>query len=917
MPNHLVIVESKAKAETIGKYLGSDYTVMASYGHVRDLPEKGLGIDVDNHFAVEWALPQDRAKKVVADIKRAMKGADTLYLATDEDREGESIAWHLLELLQPKGVEVHRMVFHEITEDAIREALANTRQIDMRLVEAADGRRIMDRLVGYLVSPVLWRRVPSARSAGRVQSPAVRLVVERERARMKFVAAQYCDLSAIMSAADGDDSRSFGARLVEIAGQPIATGKDFDADTGLLLESSKARQLNDAEADALVGALEGAAYTVISADTRPFTEKPKEPFRTSTLQQEAGNKLGFSAGRTMSIAQGLYERGFITYMRTDSANLSEQAITAARIQVEELYGKQFVPAEPRRYKSGRNAQEAHEAIRPSGERFRVPASVRSELSNDEMRLYELIWMRTLASQMENARGNTATLRIGAQAGDEAVVFRASGKTYSFLGFRAAYIDVSEDDPSAEEAEAVLPVLAVGDRVNCSVLEVSPHSTKPPARFTEASLVKELESRGIGRPSTYASIIDKISSTRGYVYKQGNALVPSWTAFAKTQCLESHFSNLVDYRFTATMEEVLDKVAAGEAEAEKWLDEFYFGRDTPGLKQLVSQENLDTIKMEVVNSIYIGDDSEGIPITIRVWKNGASLHRGEDEKCSMPEGVLPDDLTVERALEILAKGTIGPRELGIDPETGLTIIVLTGRFGPFVQVGILEPGTKSKEKPKRASLFDGMDPETITFEEALELLSLPRTVGEIDGEEVTAQSGRYGPYLKKGTDSRTIGSEAQLLTITIEEAAAIYSQPKQARGRISKPPLAALGAHPETGAPIVVKDGRFGPYITDGATNATVPRGIDPAEVTLETAVQLLAERAARVDSNPKRTIKKKAVKKKAVKKKAVKKAVKKKAVKKATKATTKDGAKKVAEKKPAGKVAKKTAPKLDAGPAED
>ena len=900
MPNHLVIVESKAKAETIGKYLGSDYTVMASYGHVRDLPEKGLGIDVDNHFAVEWAPPQDRAKKVVADIKRAMKGADTLYLATDEDREGESIAWHLLELLQPKGVEVHRMVFHEITEDAISEALANTRQIDMRLVEAADGRRIMDRLVGYLVSPVLWRRVPSARSAGRVQSPAVRLVVERERARMKFVAAQYCDLSAIMNAATGDDDRSFAARLVEIAGQPIATGKDFDADTGLLLESSKARHLNDQEADALVGALEGAVYTVTSADTRPFTEKPKEPFRTSTLQQEAGNKLGFSAGRTMSIAQGLYERGFITYMRTDSANLSEQAITAARIQVAELYGKQFVPAEPRRYKSGRNAQEAHEAIRPSGERFRVPASVRSELSNDEMRLYELIWMRTLASQMENARGNTATLRIGAQAGDEAVVFRASGKTYSFLGFRAAYIDVSEDDPSADgegaEAEAVLPVLAVGDRVNCSVLEVSPHSTKPPARFTEASLVKELESKGIGRPSTYASIIDKISSTRGYVYKQGNALVPSWTAFAKTQCLETNFANLVDYRFTATMEEVLDKVAAGEAEAEKWLDEFYFGRDTPGLKQLVSQENLDTIKMEVVNSIYIGDDSEGIPITIRVWKNGESLHRGEDEKCSMPEGVLPDDLTVERALEILAKGTIGPRELGIDPETGLTIIVLTGRFGPFVQVGILEPGTKSKEKPKRASLFDGMDPETITFEEALELLSLPRTVGEIDGEEVTAQSGRYGPYLKKGTDSRTIGSEAQLLTITIEEAAAIYSQPKQARGRISKPPLAALGAHPETGAPIVVKDGRFGPYITDGATNATLPRGIDPAEVTLETAVQLLAERAARVDSNPKRTIKKKAVKKKAVKKKAVKKAVKKVAVK---------------------KVAKKAAPRLAQGSYQD
>lgn len=898
LPNHLVIVESKTKADTIGRFLGDDYTVLASYGHVRDLPEKGLGIDVDNHFALEWDEPRGRSKDVVRDIKRALKAADSLYLATDEDREGESIAWHLLEILQPK-VDVRRMVFHEITREAIEEAIDSPRDIDRRLVEAADGRRILDRLVGYEVSPVLWRRVPSARSAGRVQSVAVRLVVERERERMRFRRAGYWDLAATLRAASGADQRTFAAKLAEVGGAPVATGKDFDPDTGALKAGSRARHLDEAAAGALAAALGDAPFRVLAAEQKPGTSVPKDAFRTSTLQQEAGNKFSWSAGRTMSVAQGLYERGYITYMRTDSAHLSQQAIHAARTQISDRFGAEYLyPNESGRRARGKatGAQEAHEAIRPAGERFRAPDEVRRELSNDEFTLYDLIWKRTLANQMANAEYLQSTLRIGASADGEEVVFRASGRQYTFLGFRVAYVDISEDDPTEDEEEAVLPALATGDAVDCTELAVDGHSTNPPARYTEASLVKELEARGIGRPSTYASIIDKISSTRGYVFKQGNALVPSWTAFAKTQLLEMYFGHLVDYRFTAQMEQVLDQVAAGEAEVEKWLDEFYFGRTEPGLKQLVSQEHLDTIEMSVVNAIPIGTDAEGHEISVRVWRNGESLHRGEVEKCTMPDGVLPDELTVERAEEILAKGTLGPRELGPDPETGLPIIVLNGRFGPFLQVGVQDPASTTKgkraEKPKRASLFKSMDPETVTYEEALALLALPRVVGEIDGEAVTAQSGRYGPYLKKGTDSRSIETEEQLLTITIEEAAAIYAQPKRGRGRVAKPPLADLGPHPETGAPMVVKDGRFGPYITDGTINATVPRGVDPEQVTAEMAVQLLAERAARLADAPKkatRVVKKGTSKtsKSGAAKQAAKGTAKKASAKKATKRTTK------------------------------
>jgi len=904
LPNHLVIVESKTKADTIGRFLGDDYTVLASYGHVRDLPEKGLGIDVDNHFALEWDQPRGRSKEVVTNIKRALKDADVLYLATDEDREGESIAWHLLELLKPT-VDVHRMVFHEITREAIDEAIESPRDIDRRLVEAADGRRILDRLVGYEVSPVLWRRVPSARSAGRVQSVAVRLVVERERERMRFRRAGYWDLAATMRAAAGTDQRTFAAKLVEVGGAPVAQGKDFDPETGALKPGSKARHLDEAAATALSSALGSASFRVLSAEQKPGTSAPKDPFRTSTLQQEAGNKFSWSAGRTMSIAQGLYERGYITYMRTDSANLSQQAIHAARTQIADRFGSEYLyPNEHGRRARGKatGAQEAHEAIRPAGERFRAPDEVSRELSKDEFTLYDLIWKRTLASQMANAEYQQSTLRIGAEADGEQVVFRASGRQYTFLGFRVAYIDISEDDPAEDEEEAVLPALVEGDAVDCTDLAIDGHTTNPAARYTEASLVKELEARGIGRPSTYASIIDKISSARGYVFKQGNALVPSWTAFAKTQLLEMYFGHLVDYRFTAQMEQVLDQVAAGEAEAEKWLDEFYFGRTDPGLKQLVSQEHLDTIEMSVVNAIPIGHDADGNEISVRVWRNGESLHRGEIEKCTMPDGVLPDELTVERAEEILAKGTLGPRELGIDPGSGLPIIVLNGRFGPFLQVGVQDPATTGKgkkaEKPKRASLFKGMDPETVTFEEAMQLLSLPRVVGEIEGEEVTAHTGRYGPYLKKGTDSRSIETEEQLLTITIEEAAAIYAQPKRGRGRVAKPPLADLGPHPETGAPMVVKDGRFGPYITDGTINATVPRGVDPEQVTAEMAVQLLAERAARLADAPKKATR--------VVKKGPSKTSKAGAAKKAAKGTTKKAAKKATKKAAAPKATKRS-----------
>ncbi len=855
MPKSLVIVESKTKADTIGRFLGDDFTVLASFGHVRDLPRKGLGVDVEDHFRLEYAPPEGRAKEVVSTLRRALKGADELYLATDEDREGEAIAWHLIEVLKPR-TEVRRMVFHEITREAIDAAIANPRELDMRLVEAQEGRRTLDRLVGYEVSPVLWRRVGGARSAGRVQSVAVRLVVERERERMAFRTAEFWDLDGRFTAR----GTGFGARLVELAGRRVAGSRDFDPATGLLASGSTAVHLRETDARDLSARLADTAFTVRSVEAKDFVERPKPPFKTTTMQQEAGNKLRFSAGRTMSVAQGLYERGYITYMRTDSISLSNQAVDAARAQIVERFGQAYLPPAPRSYaNTTKNAQEAHEAIRPAGARFRTPEEVRGELSRDEQQLYELIWMRTVASQMTDARGRRVTIRLGgdSSAGEE-VIFRTTGKSYEFLGFRMAYVDVSDDPAGSDDDEAVLPTVGEGEGVACDSLTANGHATQPPARYTEATLVKVLEDSGIGRPSTYASIINTITSERGYVWKKGTALVPSWTAFAKTQLLERYFAHLVDYGFTATMEEALDAVARGEGEAEKWLHSFYFGNGTAGLRDLVSEDNLARIDMSEVNKISLGTDAAGAEYVVRVWNTGESLHCG-DEKCPLPADLPPDELTVERARELIDKGAGGPRELGTDPESGETVLVLTGRFGPFVQLGVLEEG--SKAKPPRASLFKSMDPDTVDLETALRLLSLPRVVGaDAEGNEITAQNGRYGPYLKKGTDSRSLETEEQLFTVTLAEAESIFAQPKRGRNQKTKPPIQEFGESPDTGKPVRVLDGRFGPYVTDGVTNATVRRGLDPETISFEEALDLLRERAAKGPTK-KKTAKKKAVKK--------------------------------------------------------
>jgi DNA topoisomerase-1 len=893
----LVIVESGAKAKTIEGFLGRDeYVVMASVGHIRDLPQKAgdvpksvtnkevrrLGIDVDDHFTPIYVVSDDK-KKVVKELKAALKNASELYLATDEDREGEAISWHLLEVLKPT-VPVKRMVFHEITSEAIAEAIQNWRDLDMKLVEAQEGRRILDRLVGFEVSNVTFRRIGRGVSAGRVQSVATRLVVDRERARMAFRAGSYWDLEGSFAAPAGE----FPAALATLDGRRLASGRDFDPDTGALATGSDATLLDEEAAVALAARLTDQPFRVASVESRTVSERPKPPFITSTLQQEAGRKLGFSAGRAMSVAQGLYERGHITYMRTDSTTLADQAIDAARAQIRRMYGNDYVPEQPRTYRSRvKNAQEAHEAIRPAGDRMYTAEDLSSDLSHDERRLYDLIWKRTVASQMADARIRRVSLRLAATstAGEEAV-FQASGRTIEFPGYLRAYVEGADDpDAELEDREAILPPLAEGDSVTCRELRSSGHTTQPPARYTEASLVKELEERGIGRPSTYASVIDTIVNKRDYVWKKGTALVPTWTAFAKVQLLERYFAHLIDYEFTATMEETLDAIARGEGEAEKWLHAFYFGNGELGLRDLVADEHLARIDKAEVNSVAVGHDARGVPLVVRVWPNGANIERGDD-KAPVPADLAPDELTPERAEELLAQGAIGPRVLGVDPETDLPVLALTGRFGPFVQLGEVEDG--SKEKPKRASLFASMEPATVTLDQALALLSLPRIVGhDPDGTEITAQNGRYGPYLKKGTDSRSLATEDQLFTVTLEEANAIFAQPKQRRGRVAKPPLAELGPHPETGAPVRVLDGRYGPYVTDGTTNASVPRGTDPESVTLDQGVELLRERAARAPAT-KRTAKKTA--KKTVKKTA------KKTAKKTVKRTARNAATKTVEK---------------------
>jgi DNA topoisomerase I len=878
VPKPLVIVESPAKARTIAGYLGADYVVESSVGHIRDLPSnasevpkkfKGtdagrLGIDVENQFQPIYVVPKKK-KEVVKELKDALKGASELYLATDEDREGEAISWHVLEVLGP-DVPVRRMVFHEITRSAIEEAIQNWRELDMKLVEAQEGRRVLDRLVGYEMSPVLWKKMMPRLSAGRVQSVATRLVVERERARMAFRAAEYWDLEGTFQPAGNGSAdkhpATFPATLVELDGSKVASGRDFDAATGQVAADARGGDpvvhLHQAEAEALVGRLRDVGYEVASVESKAFTERPKPPFTTSTLQQEAGRKLRFSAGRTMRVAQGLYERGYVTYVRTDSTNLSDQAINGAREQIRSLYGNEYLPDAPRTYQGKvKNAQEAHEAIRPAGEQMRSPDEVRGELGTDERRLYQLVWMRTLASQMTDARARRVSVRMSATStAGETAVFAASGKTYEFLGFRRAYVE-GADDPAAEreDAESPMPPLAEGDAVRCETLAAAGHNTQPPARYTEASLVKELEERGIGRPSTYASVIQTITHERGYVWKKGSALVPSWTAFAKLQLMERHFPHLVDYDFTATMEESLDCIARGETESTNWLSEFYFGNGQRGLKDLVGEDHLAEIDPREVNTVEIGKDDDGRTINVRVGKFGPYLER-HDERASLADDIPPDELTVDLAGELLARAAEGPQVLGKDPDTGLEVVARDGRYGPYVQLGELVDG---EEKPKTASLLSSMSLDTITFEDALKLLRLPREVGaDAEGHKITAHNGRYGPYLKKGKESRSLETEDEIFTVTVERAEALFAQPKQHRRR-TKPPIAELGEHPDTGAPVRVLDGRYGPYVTDGSLNATIPRGTDPKSVSLEEAVELLRERESRGPAKrARKTTKKKA-----------------------------------------------------------
>jgi DNA topoisomerase-1 len=864
VPKRLVIVESPAKARTIAGYLGPDFVVESSVGHIRDLPDsaaeiperyKGqswarLGVDVEHGFEPLYVVDPDK-KKTVAQLRKHLADADELLLATDEDREGEAIAWHLLEVLKPK-VPARRMVFHEITRDAIERALDETRDVDERLVDAQESRRILDRLYGYEVSPVLWKKVMRGLSAGRVQSVATRLVVERERERMAFRAAEWWDLLGTF------DPDSFEARLVSIGGRRVATGRDFGPDGNLRGEASA---LDEEAARGLAERLDGASFHVSRVERKPYVRRPSPPFMTSTLQQEASRKLRFSAQTTMRLAQRLYENGYITYMRTDSTTLSESALTAAREQVTSLFGADYVPPQPRRYeRKVKNAQEAHEAIRPSGDRFRTPQDVRGELSPDEHALYELIWMRTIASQMKDAHGQTVSLRIAAEsnpgyaggvavsppgvdgpAGDvsspaEAVEFGASGTVITFRGFLAAYEEGRDDDRAAQESdeERRLPNLSEGDSVELRKLEPQGHETSPPARYTEATLVRTLEELGIGRPSTYASILGTILD-RGYVFKRGTALVPAFLAFSVVGLLEQHFGRLVDYDFTARMEDDLDRIAAGDEQRVEWLGRFYFGDGTGGLHELVS--DLGAIDAREINSLEIGDG-----IVLRVGRYGPYLER-DGQRASVPEELAPDELTLERAEELLAQPS-GDRELGADPETGFAIVARTGRYGPYVTEVLPED---SKEKPRTASLFKTMSLDTVTLEDALRLLQLPRVVGVAeDGEEVEARNGRYGPYVQKGKESRSLESEEQLFTIDLQGALALLAQPRQRRGqRAAAKPLRELGTDPVGGKEIVLKEGRFGPYVTDGETNASLRKGDDPETVTLDRAVELLAERRAK------------------------------------------------------------------------
>ncbi|WP_433177280.1 type I DNA topoisomerase [Actinoallomurus sp. CA-150999] len=848
--NRLVIVESPAKAKTIAGYLGRGYVVESSIGHIRDLPEKAadipakykgeswarLGVNVDHDFEPLYVVNADK-KQQVAKLKKLLQDADELFLATDEDREGEAIAWHLREVLKPK-VPVHRMVFNEITRDAIRAAAENPRDLNIKLVDAQETRRILDRLYGYEVSPVLWKKVMPKLSAGRVQSVEVRLVVERERERIAFVPAHYWDLSATFDTGKPEEPSSFAATLVSLDGKRVAQGRDFTAQG--TLKTQDVLHLDEAAARGLAERLRDRPYAVTSVERKPYRRSPYAPFRTTTLQQEASRKLGFSAKYTMQVAQRLYENGFITYMRTDSITLSETAIKAARSQAKALYGADYIPDKPRVYQSKvKNAQEAHEAIRPAGDSFRTPGE--TGLSGDQFKLYELIWKRTVASQMKDATGQSVSVRVGGESTTgERAEFGASGKIITFYGFLKAYVE-GADDPASDrdDQERRLPQLAEDDPLTATELDADGHSTRPPARYTEASLVKDLEDREIGRPSTYASTIGTILD-RGYIFKKGTALVPSFLAFAVVNLLEKHFGHLVDYDFTARMEDGLDEIARGEAERVRWLRRFYFGDNgDEGLRDLVN--HLGEIDAKEISSFPILDSD----IMIRVGRYGPYLDR-DGERVNIPDDTVPDELTKEKAEELFAQPN-GDRELGIDPGTKHPIVAKKGRFGPYV-TEILPDDAPKSAKPRTASLFASMALDTVTLEDALKLLSLPRTLGEIDGEPVTAQNGRFGPYLKKGTDSRSLQSEDQLFTATIEEAKEIFAQPKQrGRGRAAAtPPLRELGEDPASKTKIVIKEGRFGPYVTDGETNASLRKGDEVESITMQRALELLAERREKV-----------------------------------------------------------------------
>jgi DNA topoisomerase-1 len=865
----LVIVESPSKARTIAGYLGQGYVVESSVGHIRDMPDsaadipakyKGepwarLGVNVDDNFQALYVVHSDKRQQV-SKLKSLLKDADELLLATDEDREGEAIAWHLLEELKPK-VPTSRMVFHEITPEAIARAIANPRQVDDGLVDAYQARRVLDRLYGYEVSPVLWKKVMPKLSAGRVQSVATRLVVDRERERIAFRPAAYSDLEAEFATKDHGkpditDPTSFTASLVTVDGRRVAQGRDFTS-VGEL-KTTDVLHLDAEAAAALAQRLENAAFAVSSVERKPYRRSPYAPFRTTTLQQEASRKLGFSAKHTMSVAQRLYENGYITYMRTDSVTLSQTAISAARKQAAELYGASYVPDAPRTYASKvKNAQEAHEAIRPAGDSFRTPAQVaKDRLSSDERRLYELIWQRTVASQMKDATGESVSVRVaGTSTGNERAEFGATGKVINFYGFLKAYVEDTDDvGTDRDDRERRLPPLAESDPLDVLRLAPAEHSTRPPARYTEASLVKELEDREIGRPSTYATIMGTILD-RGYVFKKGTALVPSYLAFAVVTLLERHFGQLVDYEFTAHMEDVLDEIARGEAERVPWLRRFYFGAPDgdsadPGLKSLVG--DIGDIDAREVSSFPLA----GSDIVVRVGRYGPYLER-DGQRVNVPDDIAPDELTVERAEELFNQPN-GDVSLGTDPDSGREVVAKAGRFGPYV-TEVLPEDAPTSAKPRTASLLKSMALDTVTLDNALKLLTLPRTLGELDGEPVTVQNGRYGPYVKRGTDSRSLESEEQLFTLTLAEAKELFAQPK-ARGRrtgAAAPPLRELGEDPATGKPMVIKDGRFGPYVTDGETNASLRKGDEVAAITIQRGAELLADRRAAPPTTRRRT----------------------------------------------------------------